>query len=97
MLTATRKTAHDLLEAGFIDARKVRSLDLLCFKPPPEFTPRNIQALRRKLDVSQTVLAYLINTSVSTVQKWEVGDKKPTGSALRLLDLLDRKGIDAVS
>ncbi len=34
--------------------------------------------------------------SVSTVQKWEIGDKKPSGPSLKLLDLIARKGIDVV-
>jgi putative transcriptional regulator len=42
------------------------------------------------------VLAAVINTSVSTVQKWEVGDKKPSGPSLKLLSLIERKGLNAV-
>jgi putative transcriptional regulator len=33
---------------------------------------------------------------VSTVQKWEIGEKRPGGTALKLLDLIERKGLDAV-
>ena len=33
---------------------------------------------------------------VSTVQKWETGDKKPSGPSLKLLNLIDRKGLEAV-
>jgi len=42
------------------------------------------------------VLAAVLNTSVSTVQKWEVGDKKPSGPSLKLLSLIERKGLNAV-
>ena len=34
--------------------------------------------------------------SLSTVRKWEVGDKHPSGPSLKLLNLLDRKGLEAV-
>jgi putative transcriptional regulator len=34
--------------------------------------------------------------SVSTVQKWEIGEKKPSGPALKLLDLVQRKGLKAL-
>ena len=42
------------------------------------------------------MLAAALNTSVSTVRKWEVGDKKPSGPSLKLLSLIERKGLEAV-
>ena len=45
---------------------------------------------------SQAVFAAYLNTSVSTVQKWEQGDKRPNGPSLKLLSLVDRKGIEAL-
>ena len=42
------------------------------------------------------MLAAVLNTSVSTVRKWELGDKRPSGPSLKLLDLLERKGLEAV-
>jgi len=47
--------------------------------------------------VSQAVFAALLNTSVSTVQKWEIGQKHPTGAALKLLHLVQKNGIDIVA
>jgi putative transcriptional regulator len=38
-----------------------------------------------------------LNTSVSTVQKWEVGQKKPTGTALKLLQLVKTHGLKIVA
>jgi putative transcriptional regulator len=38
----------------------------------------------------------VLNTSVSTVQKWESGDKKPSGPSLKLLNLIERKGLETV-
>lgn len=58
--------------------------------------PHKIKALREQAHVSQAVFAAVLNTSVSTVQKWEVGDKKPSGPSLKLLNLIDRKGLEAV-
>ena len=51
---------------------------------------------KTKLQVSQAVLAAVLNTSLSTVRKWEAGDKHPSGPSLQLLNLLDRKGLEAV-
>jgi len=36
------------------------------------------------------------NTSVSTVQKWEQGQKRPNGPSLKLLNLIERKGLEAL-
>ena len=38
----------------------------------------------------------VLNTSLSTVQKWEIGDKKPSGPSLKLLNLIERKGLEAL-
>jgi putative transcriptional regulator len=59
-------------------------------------SPRQIKSLREDARVSQAVFAAVLNTSVSTVQKWEAGDKKPSGPSLKLLNLIERKGLEAV-
>jgi putative transcriptional regulator len=46
--------------------------------------------------LSQAVLTSVLNTSISTVRKWEIGDKHPSGPSLKLLNLLDRKGLEAL-
>jgi putative transcriptional regulator len=30
------------------------------------------------------------------VRQWEIGQKRPSGPSLKLLDLLDRKGLEAL-
>ena len=42
------------------------------------------------------VFAAVLNTSLSTARQWEIGDKHPSGPSLKLLNLLDRKGLDAL-
>ena len=37
-----------------------------------------------------------MNTSISTIRKWELGAKHPSGPSLKLLSLLDRNGLEAV-
>lgn len=64
--------------------------------PVPPFDAARIRALRERLNLSQAVLATVLNTSASTVRKWELGDKSPSGPSLKLLDLLERKGLTAV-
>jgi putative transcriptional regulator len=41
-------------------------------------------------------MASILNTSLSTIQKWEIGDKRPAGPSLKLLSILDRKGLEGV-
>jgi len=96
ILDAVRETATDLHRLGFIDRRKQQKLDILCLEPIPPYDSARIRALREHLKLSQTVLASLLNTSPSTVRKWEIGEKHPSGPSLKLLDLLERKGLEAV-
>ena len=93
---AVHETASDLHRLGFIDKRKMRKFDVLCLDPVPAYDSQKIRALRDHLQLSQAVLAAVLNTSLSTVRKWEVGDKHPSGPSLKLLNLLDRKGLEAV-
>ena len=93
---AVHQTAGDLHRLGFIDKRKMRRFDALCLDPVPEYDSGKIRALRDHLQLSQAVLAAVLNTSLSTVRKWEIGEKHPSGPSLKLLDLLDRKGLEAV-
>ncbi|OWT64159.1 hypothetical protein CEY11_05655 [Candidimonas nitroreducens] len=74
----------------------MRQYDALCLEPIPAYDSEEIRTMRKKLKVSQAVLAAILNTSVSTIRKWEQGDKKPSGPSLKLLNLLDRKGLEAV-
>jgi len=93
---AVHETASDLHRLGFIDKRKMRKFDALCLDPVPEYDSEKIRALRGHLQLSQAVLATVLNTSLSTVRKWEIGEKHPSGPSLKLLSILDRKGLEAV-
>lgn len=96
ILVAAHETAIDLHEIGFIDKRKMNKYDLLCLEPIPKYDSKKIRKLRHQLHLSQSVLAAVLNTSISTVQKWEIGEKHPRGPSLKLLHLLERKGLEAV-
>ena len=73
ILDAVHETASDLHRLGFIDKRKQQKLDALCLEPIPPYDSERIRALREHLKLSQTVLASVLNTSPSTVRKWEIG------------------------
>jgi len=58
--------------------------------PVPVLKARDIAAIRSKLNLSQPVFARILNVPVATARSWESGRRKPTGAALRLLDLARR-------
>jgi putative transcriptional regulator len=61
-----------------------------------ELSAAAIKRLRKRANLSQAVFAAVLNTSVSTVQKWEIGDKRPSGPSLKLLNLIERRGLESV-
>jgi putative transcriptional regulator len=96
ILEAVHETATDLQRLGFIDKRRMLKFDALCLAPIQDYDATKVKALRQRLHLSQAVLASVLNTSLSTVRKWEVGDKRPSGPSQKLLDILERKGLEAV-
>ena len=96
ILEAVHETASDLRRLGFIDKRKMQKYDALCLQPVQDYDAAKVQALRERLHLSQAVLASVLNTSASTVRKWEAGDKRPSGPSQKLLDIIERKGLEAV-
>ena len=93
---AVHESASDLQRLGFIDKRRMQKYDALCLEPVQDYDATKVKALRERLHLSQAVLASLLNISTSTVRKWEVGDKRPSGPSQKLLDILERKGLEAV-
>lgn len=96
ILTAVHETAADLHRLGFIDKRSMDKYEALCIPTVTDYTPEQIKTLRERYRISQAVLASMLNTSQSTVQKWEIGEKHPGGPSLKLLNILDRKGLEAI-
>jgi putative transcriptional regulator len=96
LLEAVHETAQDLHKLGFINKRTMREYDVLCVEPVPPYSAEQIRSLRERYRLSQAVMASVLNTSLSTIQKWEIGDKHPSGPSLKLLNILDRKGIETI-
>ena len=74
----------------------MREFDRLCLPSAPPLKPQAIKQIRETARVSQAVFAATLNTSLSTVQKWETGQKRPRGAALKLLYLVQQKGLTVV-
>ena len=96
-LYAVHETAKGLQSVGVMDQVTLREFDRLCLPPVEPLEPEQIKHIRETSRVSQAVFARLLNTSLSTVQKWEIGQKKPTGTALKLLHLVQKRGLEVVA
>src|SRR5437588_507385 len=97
LLDEMYETARGLVRVGALDKQTLREFDALTLPPVRELSAKQIRAIRVRTRVSQAVFAAMLNTSVSTVQKWEIGEKRPSGPSLKLLNVIERKGIEALS
>lgn len=90
---AIHASAKALHKVGVFDKATMRDFDEACISPLPDFAPRDIRRLREANKVSQPVFARYLNTSESTVEKWETGAKRPSGMALKLLAIVEKHGL----
>ncbi len=97
VLKVVHETARGLRDAGLMDTKTMREFDVLCLPQIKVYTPRQIKRLREHNKASQAVFAAYLNISVSTMQQWERGEKKPNGPSLKLLNLVAEKGIEVLS
>jgi len=96
ILDIANEMAQDLFKVGAMDEITLREIEALCLPTKKPFLPEDIRRIRTANHVSQAVLAALLGIGKTTVQQWEQGQKKPSGPAQRLLDIIDRKGLAAL-
>ncbi len=96
-LAAIHETVSDMFKAGVIDKQTMRRFDESCLTPVHEFSAAEIRAIREREGVSQTVFAHYLNVTKESVSQWERGQKKPAGSTLKLLSLVERRGLNAIA
>lgn len=89
-------TVKGLHKAGVITKKSMEEFEALKHLEVKPMTAKRIKQLRNKTHLSQAVFALAINTSLSTIQKWEAGDKRPSGTSLKLLSLIERKGLEII-
>ena len=94
--SAIHSAAKGLHRVGAVNKTTMREYDALCLDAIPEFSAKDIKRIREKAHVSQPVFARYLNTSESTVQKWEAGQKRPSGMALRLLRVVEKHGLEVL-
>lgn len=96
-LAAVHEMMEGLHEARAVDKRTLRKFDDACLAPATPLQPDQIRAIREAEHVSQPVFARYLNVSKNLVSDWERGKKRPGGPALRLLSIIQRKGLEAVA
>ena len=97
ILETVHETAKDLHKAGVMDEMSMREFDSMCLPPVKPYTAGEIRKIRQSQHVSQPVFAAYLNVTKSTVAQWEQGEKKPRGPSLKLLQLVERKGLQALA
>lgn len=97
ILEVVHESVNGLYDANLVDATTMHEFNALCLTPVDDLTPREIKSIRLREHLIQGVFALYLNTSVSTVQQWERGAKHPRGIALKMLNLIARKGIEVIA
>ena len=94
---AVHEDMRDMFKLGVVDKQTMRTFDELCLAPVQPMTAEEIRTLREREGLSQPVLAWYLNVSKNLISDWERGVRKPGGAALKLLNLVKTKGVQAIS
>ncbi len=97
ILEVVHQSARGLYDIGLMNAQTMREFDALCLTSVKDLSPKEIKQIRLREKVSQAVFAKYLNTSLSTVKKWETGEKHPRGIALKTLNLIKLKGLAIIT
>ncbi|HHY24735.1 MAG TPA: helix-turn-helix domain-containing protein [Clostridiaceae bacterium] len=92
----------DMIKEGLEEAieyergnKSVARSTKIYIKPIPEYTNIDIKNIRNELQLTQQAFADLVGVSKKTVEAWECGTRKPTGSAKRLMQIvINNRGIE---
>jgi putative transcriptional regulator len=94
---AIHETMEGLHDIGAIDKQTMREFDEACLTPVHVLAPDEIKEIRLREHISQPVFARYLNVSKNLVSDWERGVKKPGGPALRLLTVIQKKGLQVIA
>ncbi len=94
---AIHSSVSGMYRSGTVDKATMREFDEACLSVPDSIEPAQIKRIRESERVSQPVFARYLNTSESTVEKWETGAKRPSGMALKLLTIVKKHGLKVLA
>ena len=95
------ETAERMHRVGMMDRATYDKITLRHLGPKntpkvSPVTPKQIRSMRERAKMRQAVFARYMNLTVGYVSQLERGTKRPTGAALALLNIIKRKGIEAI-
>lgn len=88
--------AAGIMTGGSFEKITLRMLDRNKLAKVEPLSPKGIRKVREQAGLSQAVFAHCLNLTVSYVSQLERGEKRPSGAAAKLLDVIRRKGIEAI-
>ena len=94
-----RKEDFDNLVGSIKQAGKIKRGEMEASRAF-QFDPADIKCIRQNLNKSQSEFALMIGVSISTLQNWEQGRRRPEGPARALLKIATERPdavIDALS
>lgn len=94
---ALHESMEALHHAEIINKKTMRDFDEACLESVDDIEPQAIRELREREHVSQPVFARYLNVSKNLVSDWERGVKKPGGPALRLINIVKKHGLNALT
>lgn len=97
LMASIHETVEGFHGIGLIDKQTMKEFDTLCLTPVQPLTPQQIQQLRARENVSQEVFAHYLNVTKGQISQWERGIKKPSGSSLKLLSLVEKNGLNSIA
>ena len=98
---ALLETAKDMKKTGILNEKSYEKITLRhrSVEDKVKIAPlsgEKIRMMRKQAHMSQAVFAHYLNLTVGYVSQLERGAKRPTGAALALLNVIHRKGIEAI-
>ena len=88
--------AQGLHKNGVIDKRTLNDLVEDELPAVTEYTGEEIQQIRMRQKLSQAVFAMYLNISPATIRSLEQGKRHAHGAILKLINIVDRHGIQAL-
>lgn len=79
-----------------VDKKTMREFDVRCLTTVHDLSADAIRHIREREGISQAVLAHCLNLTTGQISQLERGSKHARGATLKLLSLIDQKGIEAV-
>ena len=93
---AVHEGVHGMHRLGLVDKKTMREFDVRCLTAIDDISAKKIKALRKREGISQAVLARCLNLTTGQISQLERGARHARGSTLKLLCLIEEKGLNAV-